>query len=445
MKKFYLLAVLSLIYVSAGAQTVTISDANFLAYLQFTYPSCVSGNQLNTACAAATSDTSMYISNLDIANIDGIEYFTALKHLNCKGNSLTTLPTLPQSLLTLDCSENDLNVITMLPNSLVELNCNFNELTSIPQLPNTLDILKCYDNQLSALPTFPTLLKVLHCGGNLYNTLPAMPQVLQELNCKGLGLQSLPTLPITLKILGCEYNELTELPTLPNSTEILVAHHNQINALPNLPNSLQELNVGTNNLITLPTLPSGVTFINCEDNAIASLPGFTNQLKYFYCRQNDLSYLPIVPNSMRVLDCSYNPIRCLDFVANWNHSEPAYFYFDNTEVICRPTYSLNLETASLASYMSYPMCWAGNEQGCGLLGMEENAASHINVFPNPTSDFIQIESDQMLGNVEIYDMGGRKVMDMVANEMKVSLDISQLNRGMYVLKLGKTMRKIIKQ
>lgn len=446
MKKIYILFALALLTAQTQAQTVTITDSNFAAWLQFAHPTCMSGNQLDIACAGAALDTAMDISNKNISNIDGIEHFTHLKELNCSGNNIVTLPVFPQSLLRLYCFQNKITTVTMLPNSLEELNCSYNRITSLPLLPNTLVVLKYYDNQMATLPAFPTLLKVLHCGGNLYTSIPSLPQLLEELDCQGLGLQTLPTLPASLKILACPYNELTHLPTLPNGLQKIMAHNNKINVLPTLPTALTELNVGVNELTTLPTLPSSVTYVNCQNNAINSLPAFPTHLTYFYCRENLLSYMPNIPNSVRIFDCSYNPIHCLDFAAGWNHNEPAYFYFDNTEVTCRPTYSLNLETQSLEHYMSFPMCTTGNIAGCGILAVDENAlAMNVKIFPNPTSDFLQIESPSTIENVELYDMGGRKVVDAKINATHASLDISYLSGGFYTLKSGSYTTKVVKQ
>ena len=444
MKKIYLLFALSIFAVTTHAQTVTITDSNFLAWLQFTYPTCINGNQMDINCPGITSATTVNIPHLSIANIDGIQHFTSLQILDCSDNNLTAIPALPASLKKLLCSENQISSIQTLPFSLVELNCNNNQLTSIPPLPNTLDILKCYDNQLSSLPTFPTLLKVLHCGGNLFTTLPTLPQTLEDLDCKGLGLQNLPTLPGTLKTLTCPYNELTEL-SLPNSLINLDASHNSITTLPTLPSLLKEMNVGSNNLNTLPTLPVNIEYVNCESNNINLLPNFPNGLKYFYCRYNLLKDIPQIPNSMRIFDCSYNPVECLDFVAGWNYIEPAYFYFESTAVNCRPTYALNLEPVSLANYMALPMCLGNIPKACPLLSIDDNNFTNLNIFPNPTSDHLQIESSFPLENIRLYDMSGRKVVETNTANPMATLDISSLKSGVYMLNVGSFNAKIIKQ
>jgi len=156
MKKIILVALLFLLCISVthktSAQYVTIPDANFVAYLQTNFGSCMSGSQLDTTCAAVLNATSLNVSSLSIANLTGAQYFKGLDTLICSSNSLTSLPALPGSITYLDCSYNQLSSMPSLPASLIYLNCLFNQLTSLPTLPATLRVLLCYQNHLTHLP-----------------------------------------------------------------------------------------------------------------------------------------------------------------------------------------------------------------------------------------------------------------------------------------------------
>ena len=55
MKKTLLLALFMIINFATKAQFVTIPDANFVAYLQANYPSCMSGSLMDTTCTSITS------------------------------------------------------------------------------------------------------------------------------------------------------------------------------------------------------------------------------------------------------------------------------------------------------------------------------------------------------------------------------------------------------
>src|SRR5690349_19276230 len=64
--------------ISAQAQFVTIPDANFVTYLQTNFPTCMSGNQMDTTCSALIAFQNMDVSNKGIADLTGIQYFDDL-------------------------------------------------------------------------------------------------------------------------------------------------------------------------------------------------------------------------------------------------------------------------------------------------------------------------------------------------------------------------------
>jgi len=174
MKKTLLLLSIVAMRQIHGQTFVTIPDANFITYLQGIVPTAMSGNQMNTSSTAVTSYTqAINVSSLSIANLSGIQYFSSLTYLKCNNNSLTSLPTLPNSLVELDCESNSLTSLPALPNSLQTLKCYSNSLTSLPTLPNSLAYLDCSGNNISCFPTFPnSVLWYIGLDPNPYNCLP---------------------------------------------------------------------------------------------------------------------------------------------------------------------------------------------------------------------------------------------------------------------------------
>jgi hypothetical protein len=155
---------------------ITISDKNFAAFLNENFAICMSGDQLDISCAQIQSVEHLNINSLNLQNIDGIEYFTNLKSLECLENSIVSIRQLPTNLLKLDCSMNQLTSLPALPNSLEELSCAMNQLTSLPTLPNTLKILYCNFNEITALPSLPITMEYLACGSNKITCLPTLPE-----------------------------------------------------------------------------------------------------------------------------------------------------------------------------------------------------------------------------------------------------------------------------
>jgi Leucine-rich repeat (LRR) protein len=160
----------------AGIHAVAIDGTNFPDYnfrenwiLKQTF---ADDNYLNDKEAASV--TAIDVSNKGIADLKGIEHFTALKTLNCSGNYLTT-STLDVSkntaLEVLDCSSNyNLTTLNLSMNTkLKTLDCSNNyEMTALNVSANTaLQTLRCNNNQLNTLDVSKnTALKELYCYCN---------------------------------------------------------------------------------------------------------------------------------------------------------------------------------------------------------------------------------------------------------------------------------------
>ena len=74
----------------------------------------------------------------------------------------------------------------------------------------------------------------------------------------------------------------------------------------------------------------------------------------------------------------------------------------------------------------------------------------INIYPNPVSDILTIESTQTIHSLRIYDLTGKTVNHNQVNESRVIIDCSGMNKGIYLLQLqgvnGEVgMHKIIKE
>jgi len=87
----------------------------------------------------------------------------------------------------------------------------------------------------------------------------------------------------------------------------------------------------------------------------------------------------------------------------------------------------------------------------GTDGVVEIATREISVFPNPTSHELRIKSGELkIEKVKIYDMLGRNLLSQSSfQSQEISIDISQLPRGIYFVKmeteLGEVVKKVIKE
>ena len=79
----------------------------------------------------------------------------------------------------------------------------------------------------------------------------------------------------------------------------------------------------------------------------------------------------------------------------------------------------------------------------GRVSVEEfaSAKEESNLFPNPTTDFITIVTDNENNKIEIYDLMGIKQIEMPYSKR---FDVSALSSGVYFVKCGKQFLKFIK-
>jgi Leucine-rich repeat (LRR) protein len=225
------------------------------------------------------------LSNSNISNLKGIEYFTNLETLQIQNNNLTSV----------DLSHNT---------KLKTLNCYNNQLSSL-DLSNqsSLEYLDCSNNKLTTLTASnKSSLKTLNCSNNT---------LLTTLNCYSDNLTTLNVTGCTaLKTLKCYYNaNLATITGLAGCTAITyldcedcaitnlsaVQSMNSIEKLYARNNKLTSLNVGE--LSYLKTLRvSGNTLLTT-----------------LYCYSCDLTNLYVTGcSSLTYIDCSYNQLTSLD-------------------------------------------------------------------------------------------------------------------------------------
>jgi hypothetical protein len=72
---------------------------------------------------------------------------------------------------------------------------------------------------------------------------------------------------------------------------------------------------------------------------------------------------------------------------------------------------------------------------CGLLSIEDqNSNLQVNLFPNPSSDFVSLSGLKNETNYEVYNSIGSRVLKgtIMVND---KIDVQNLTSGIYLLKL----------
>jgi uncharacterized repeat protein (TIGR01451 family) len=233
-----LLLFLAMSVLTLRAQYVDIPDPVFRSWLEDRFPACMQAGQLDTTCTIL-GEIERFDSPEGIINLEGIQYFKALKILYYEFGQLAELPALPPTLENLWVPGNALVSLPELPVTLKGLNCDVNLLTHLPRLPGHLEYLACAYNRLTELPELPSSLYGLDCQGNQLVYLPELPDSLRGLKCSENKLRSLPPLPSGLFFLYCSQNMLTSLPALNEGIAIIdVSYNPNLRCFPPLPDSV---------------------------------------------------------------------------------------------------------------------------------------------------------------------------------------------------------------
>lgn len=73
---------------------------------------------------------------------------------------------------------------------------------------------------------------------------------------------------------------------------------------------------------------------------------------------------------------------------------------------------------------------------------EHVKTSDFMVYPNPTTDKIEITSKENIVSIELIDLQGRQVLSEIINSLNYTIDVSGLQNGQYLLKM-RTKDKVL--
>lgn len=196
---------------------VPISDAAFKQYLLSNFDTDYDGE---ISVEEALAITAIYVNTANITSLQGIEFFTNLRELQCDAyynGRLTSLDVSHNPELTfLSCQCNQLKSLDVSHNTkLRTLSCNVNLLTQIDVSMNkSLVYFACPGNQIQSLDVrmLPELTRLI-CNDNRLAALDvSQNQVLLELHCGNNRLSALDVSHNTrLQTLTCFNNQLRTL------------------------------------------------------------------------------------------------------------------------------------------------------------------------------------------------------------------------------------------
>ena len=72
-----------------------------------------------------------------------------------------------------------------------------------------------------------------------------------------------------------------------------------------------------------------------------------------------------------------------------------------------------------------------------LLDVPKNSIkTNYQLYPNPASDFFQIDFDNEKLTINIYDILGKKVINRIITKEKPRVQISHLSKGIYIVEIN---------
>jgi Secretion system C-terminal sorting domain len=71
-----------------------------------------------------------------------------------------------------------------------------------------------------------------------------------------------------------------------------------------------------------------------------------------------------------------------------------------------------------------------------VLGVDEFDASAINTYPNPATDVFNINSQEVITNITVFNVLGQNVLQNTPETTDIALNISGLNAGVYVAQIS---------
>jgi len=75
-----------------------------------------------------------------------------------------------------------------------------------------------------------------------------------------------------------------------------------------------------------------------------------------------------------------------------------------------------------------------------FIDMVENA--ELSVFPNPARDKLTVRSNEMIKQIRLFDISGQTVKNITVNDLRIKINISNLETGIYVIQVH-TARNVI--
>ena len=425
-------------------ELTSIPDVNFETYIEsINLGNGIVGDNLVRTDLVETA-TTLDVSSKNISDLTGIQSFKALIYLTANNNLITTLDLSQNTLLErLFITNNSIEVLNLNNNfALKTIDIGNNQLTflEVRQLTN-LQALSVYNNDLSSINLYSNkeLLTFIANGNKLTNVdirendklfwIDLDDNQLEDLMLKNGNNTNITQFSITgnpnltcveVDDVNFSTTNWTEKDTTANySTDCAPANDDCSKAIPlnfgqQTPGDVNSGTANNNPSCASGTVLADVWFsVTVPDTGEFSIEGtgFGGNLKfaiYTSCQ-------------------SAAPIACGSSISLTNLTVGETFYLKVWLEGSNKSQNLNTGSFTLTA----------SESSVLSVDNSQILEKNFTIFPNPVLDNISIKSEnnEQIDDVEIYNLLGKKVFKKSVDDVKSTIDLGQLSKGMYLIKI----------
>lgn len=138
------------------------------------------------------------------------------------------------------------------------------------------------------------------------------------------------------------------------------------------------------------------------------------------------------------LDCENYSLTLYSWANNPNTAQDLTMLANGLE------FSIDIE--EYREYLIHDLNWQiiGDEQGsCILLSVENWEISDIEIYPNPSSEFVYLNNLEGIESIQIHNYNGQNIRILSADSTEMKIDISDLASGMYLLQFKNKSNQIV--
>ena len=153
----------------------------------------------------------------------------------------------------------------------------------------------------------------------------------------------------------------------------------------------------------------------------------------------DQSSLEMKVGDTAQLTETVNPSNAADKTVTWSTADAAIASIDQTGTITAVAEGTTTITVTTNDGNFTAECTVVVSKKVGFDNILSGATFAVTLYPNPVSDFLNIKIDESnftSATVKINDVSGRTIISSQLNKTNNQVDISALNKGMYIVEIS---------